>query len=423
MELKGKCIIAFSHSNYLIKSAGVEKFIEEESIVLKENDIHFIQVFPIIECNKLLYKFGLNIQYVGINIDNKFAGIIEIDKLVSYILKIAHNNHFLLEGIQIHHLHGWNIKKMISIIKELELPVKLYIHDYDTVSPYIMCTDVLPKFKYNILVVSSPEYKKCKYYKKGYDHYLSIKAFLNSITKYIVQVYVPSENTLKIWSRYFPEFKDKVSIRPHLTFTNIKNSRIPNKILRIAYIGSTAEHKGFNQWKKLVNQLYDLGFDFYYFGNSNYQDARIKKVNVDFHNKKLPSMTAQLKRNNIDIVFMWSECQETYAYTLYEAVAAGCFILTNDHSGNITTEVEQNKYGKVFTHFEDCLKYLNEGNVILDVEKYVENIKIPKTLEVNRDLQSLTFKNVLKEHKKLKKYHPNYFLTFLYWLLRVKNEY
>lgn len=422
MVCKKKCIIAFSHSNYLIKSAGVEKFIKEEQEVLQNNNIHLIQLFPIIELNKIILKIGLSLQYVGINIDQKFCAVVQTEKVFNYLVNLLNKGKMKPLGIQIHHLHGWNTKILAKIIKEFGLPVKFFIHDYDMVSPYIMNTDVDKKYRYNILLVSTPEYKKCKYYQKGLNYYNSVKTFLMSISNYIVNFYVPSKSTYDIWTSFFDEYKDITIIRSHLKYTLVDNYRKRHNYkgkLNLAYIGSTAIHKGFTSWKKLLKNLYKSKYKYYYFGKATLKDKNINSFLVDYQDKTLPSMTEQLNKNNIDVIFMWAECQETYCYTFYEAIAAGCFILTNDHSGNITNEVEKKGYGKVFKTIDECVNYLNSDRINKDLKEYVDNIKIPKNLKINNALEGLSF----KENKKYsieakKKVHKNMIVTFLYKILR-----
>jgi hypothetical protein len=54
------------------------------------------------------------------------------------------------------------------------------------------------------------------------------------------------------------------------------------------------------------------------------------------------SMVEALVHNKIDVAFLWSLCPETFSFTLYESIAAGCFVLTNRDSGNIGAYVKEN---------------------------------------------------------------------------------
>lgn len=419
---KQNCIIAISHSNYLIKSAGIEKFLKEEESLLEQNNIKLIHIFPVIEINKILSKLKMPMQYVGINLAGKFKAIVEINKLTNYILKILKQNKLNPIGIQIHHLHGWDTVKLIAFIHAMALPVKIYIHDYDTVSPYIMCNDVASEYKYNIKKVSLPQYKNCKYYEAGKRYYQNIKLFFNAISNEIVQIYVPSDNTFKIWTSYFKEYKSITQIRPHAIYKLINNFHKISSPLKIAYLGSTAEHKGYKEWKYLIKHLPSTKYTYYYFGSAKVNDEGVISVFVDFQRKDLPNMVEQLKQNNIDIAFMWSKAQETFCYTFYEAITAGAFVLSNDQSGNIADEIKKNNYGKTFGNIGECISYLNSDKVYLDLENYVNKSKIPQKLLVNNDIESLSFKNKEWNIKPMKTVHSNFIISKLYQVLRVKNE-
>jgi glycosyltransferase involved in cell wall biosynthesis len=69
-------------------------------------------------------------------------------------------------------------------------------------------------------------------------------------------------------------------------------------------------------------------------------------------------MLDSLRINQIDVLFHGSIVPETFSYVLYEAIGAGCFILTTNQSGNVADYVQENKNGLVFETFTDLMDYL-----------------------------------------------------------------
>ena len=65
-----RCIIVISHSNYRIKSAGIEKFISDTTRQIISSGIHVLHIFPVIELNKKIGK-----DFIGFNYDGLFRGI------------------------------------------------------------------------------------------------------------------------------------------------------------------------------------------------------------------------------------------------------------------------------------------------------------------------------------------------------------
>ena len=64
------CVILISHSNYRIKSAGVEKYIGEITELFQRKKIQSIHFFPIIEVNKRSRFFGR--EYAGVHYNGQF---------------------------------------------------------------------------------------------------------------------------------------------------------------------------------------------------------------------------------------------------------------------------------------------------------------------------------------------------------------
>ena len=59
-----------------------------------------------------------------------------------------------------------------------------------------------------------------------------------------------------------------------------------------------------------------------------------------------------MEKDKIDIVMLLSNWPETYSYTMYEALAANCFILSNENSGNIEQNVRKEHWGIIYRDYE-----------------------------------------------------------------------
>ena len=91
------------------------------------------------------------------------------------------------------------------------------------------------------------------------------------------------------------------------------------------------------------------------------------------------AMIKALRKNKIHIVVLFSCCPETYSYTYHEATAAGCYIVTNDESGNIAYMVDKNGNGIVLKNSTESLyQFLkNEEKVRKEYQSYLNsNFKI-----------------------------------------------
>lgn len=76
------------------------------------------------------------------------------------------------------------------------------------------------------------------------------------------------------------------------------------------------------------------------------------------------AMLEALRRNEIDVVFHWAIWPETFSYVLYEAIGAGCFILTSHLSGNVADFVAKNKNGIIFLSFSNLVEHLSDPDLL-----------------------------------------------------------
>ncbi len=160
MAEKNECIIIISHSNYRIKSAGVEKYITEISELLNSASIHSVHLFPVIEVNRLLKRNQFKkCNFIGVNINGVFKGIYDGNKLHLLLYRIQKKYNFQYSGIHLNHLHGWDLSVLQRELLLSDLPIKIIIHDYE-----MICSNLLSSDGYGAICrknVTAPELEKC----------------------------------------------------------------------------------------------------------------------------------------------------------------------------------------------------------------------------------------------------------------------
>ena len=388
-------IIIISHSNYRIKSAGVEKYIGDITPLLNKNNYQVVQIFPVIEVNKFSKKFKSSLEYVGININGNFEGIFNEKKLYESLNFLSQKYEFNYKGILLNHLHGWNLDSLEKTLSRLNLLINIFIHDYEMICENTLKTD--GNGEKCRVSISKPEYSKCEACKYGWNSLLQYKRnnnFLECISDMIVKVVAPSEIARKVWIDSFKKYENKSKVRPHTKYFGTYKKLHTNSKIRIAYLGSISEHKGYKEWCDLVKQLDTNQYELYYFGKNDITMNNVRKVFVDFQSGS--NMIEELRRHNIDIVFLWSKSLETYCYTYYEAYCSGCYIITNNYSGNIAYEVLNNTSGKVFETLKDSIIFFKNTTQIKTILENQINRSFPLELLENDDIDDLTFDNQKK---------------------------
>ena len=71
MIRKSELIVSFSHTNYVIKNGGTEKFVTELSQVLQQNEYNHLCFYPFMKRKKVAGK-----SIVGFNFNDEFIGVI-----------------------------------------------------------------------------------------------------------------------------------------------------------------------------------------------------------------------------------------------------------------------------------------------------------------------------------------------------------
>lgn len=383
-----KCLIVFSHSNYIVKSTGTEKCIRELTNVLLNQGVVTIQVFSMY--NRYSRVFGN--QLIGVNFNNEFIGIYQfkdLGYLVSFICK-KHDLH--LVGSHLHHLLNFDLIKLQEVLISLQLPVTLFIHDYYTVCPSINMIDSRGEF----CGVSFPSNEKCihcSYYLSAQKFDL-IRKFLEGIYASIFSVIVPSDDVFGRWVSVYQEFKHITHVRGHLLPQGCyEREYIEGQKIKIAFVGLQLDLKGYKDWVTFADaQLEkDKPYELHYFGEAKHHHPSVSDHVVSTAAEGKDAMITSLRKNNIDFVFLWSQCPETYSYVYYEASAAGAVIITNPKSGNIAKMVDKMGNGIVLANIEQVI------NIFSDVEAVTRLLKskiekppfAPDHLETNPDIMNL----------------------------------
>lgn len=411
--MQERCIIYISSSNYKKVAAGTEKFINELTGLFIKDKVHSIHFFPLSRVNNYINKFGLAKNFIGVNYDGVFQGVYLIEDLESAIAYLEQRYNVKCDRVIINQLHDWNLQPLEKLMHRMKLSVIVVVHDYMMVCPYIMLDD-RDKFVCG-RVIDKPSKKRCMncvYSDKALGYYYAINAFFESINQYICRIVFPSKSAEANWLAVYPLFSDRAVIRPHLEYkTTVITKKWPTKI-KIGYLGTISELKGYEEWVRLLRCLDKEKFEFFYFGKGTgiAEKDGANAVYVDSNSDNSPKMADQLKENQIDVAFLWSKCLETYSYTYFEAYEAGCFILTSNASGNITDQVKINMNGETFNSLNDCIVFLNNNDWKTRISK-IDEVKPNRSVEEFSPILPYSI-NVAKTKK------PAFLMTLLYRCLR-----
>lgn len=389
--------MSFTYGLPLNVSGGIPKVINEHRKMFVDKGFGYITIFPI--------KRFIDNRY-GILDDANDVRIVNHEELLRFIQLL--NSKGCIVEIHIHHLMCVNFTFLKKLLSQTDCRIVFFVHDFYTVCPSLN------------LINSNGDYcgeecrsdskcMNCKYYRSYSNIYLEIIGFFSDFKKRM-DIIAPSKSAIRIWLKSYPTFTNQFKVVPHQVskHIDIKHEAITDIMehkLNIAYIGSTSEIKGWNEFlnaKKALDET-KRNFKFYVFSNNKIKNKNITQVfvNVGLNND---AMIEALTSNHIDVAILNSKWPETYSYTLFESLVAGAFVITNKISGNIYEYIANNGGGLVMQTPTELTEILIDEKKIRRLifdEKSKKN-KVLATIAPNTEIvDSFIIKNavgtILKE--------------------------
>ena len=365
-------IISISHNDYLKETTGgVQVYIAHEQKSVFRDGTSYLHLFP--------HAFGLNLLLdedpnflVGINLDGEHLGVSQIDALIEAIAALPN---LTLENIHIHHSMGFNVHAIQKILDIGSRRAEFWLHDFFSLCPsYHLLRNELeycgaPNANSNACGI-------CKY---GGHRKEQQPALWRLFEDNHLHVIAPSSFALNFWQEKFPIKNIPGKIIPLLSLRwSTPIPPLKNKIekglagLSIGYLGFPLDQKGWKTWLKLVEACTtDSRYKFFHFSSAEGTPGNYHRIHVAVTPEKPGMMIDTLRQENIDVALLWSLVPETFSFTLHEALAAGCFIVTNKKSGNIQDFLRRNpEYGLVLDGESDLLELFANGELARRVKQY-----------------------------------------------------
>ena len=383
MEFKNS-VLVLTHSNYVVTDAGVEKVIQGQQKLFIENEINFIAVNPI---RKDIEIFGwvhsTTMSNYELIINGKDQG--EIDH--QDFLKLLSTEGLL--GVIIHELVTFKKdERLFAFFDKVQCPIYYSVHDYA-----MLCYNhVLMRNNKEFCGFDPISFKKCKNCRFYLEGKLNEKWQKKFVERYPQITYLfPSVVVRDNWKKTFP-VKNRLRIVPNTKF-GTQMQEYPEKLqhekIRVAFVGYGRVEKGWETWKKICKK-YDQEYDLYILGDG-VCDGEVKKVPVSVAKDGPNAMVDAIRKNQIDIAFLWSTVSESYSYTFFESYVNGCYIITNPLSGNICYMTKQYQCGQIFESEEQLFTFLDDVNGVKDsIEAmYRSRIEHPLSIENNDEILNL----------------------------------
>ena len=363
-KLREEYVISLSHDNYLSITGGAQIYLADEQRLINQQNKSYIHVYPYKKENTLVSSE--KILYVGVNVDGEPAFETEPNELVTALTALENKK---LMKLVIHHTMGFNLVTLQLFLDFAQRKGTFWLHDYFSLCP-----------SYNLRrndneYCGAPDIQSnaCQLCKYGHQRRLQAPEIEQLFRENQLDVAAPSRFSYELWQSRFPIQSTPHIIPPAaLKWKNNTPADLTKGILRIGFLGYPLDYKGWQAWLRLTQELNgNKRYEFFHFstqsgalGNYTRIDARVTKEN------RL-AMVESLRQSHIDVAFLWSIVPETFSFTLHEALAAGCYIVTNPNSGNIQDYIKRHpKRGSILQNETELFKFLRSDDLVNSINEY-----------------------------------------------------
>ncbi|WP_430259408.1 glycosyltransferase [Neorhizobium sp. IRS_2294] len=354
-------VLSLSHTCYIEVVAGTELVVGKEQLLFNTRDYGYVHISPC-ESSDFIFDTALEETRFKVVVDGALVGIFSGDQIAECMkrYKAAARRVFV-----VHSPLGHSLPAMTGLNEAFSATENYYwLHDYSS-----LCKG------YNLLrnqvefcgapPLDSIACSVCIFGDERARRVAQINALFAQIPFVVLS---PSEAALNIWVKSFNGRRHGEEVVPHseLSPTNEpKDERAPHLPIRIAFVGYPVEHKGWRIFKEVVAaNRFNMNYEFLHFVSQSFNhhhDRYVTRVHAEVKAGSETSMVELIRQNNIDLVIMPSGWPETFSFVTYEAIAAGCTILTLKNSGNVASIIRKMERGVVFDNPRDLVDFFSDG--------------------------------------------------------------
>jgi hypothetical protein len=355
------CVLAISHDDYRRGVAGTQKVLQQEQALLAARKISYIQIHPASLQPAIQFFHGDFLM--GLYVDSQYLGALAWRQVRKILLALADRG-VTFRATHLHHLLGFRLGLVEEILHSVNAPKRFFLHDFHSVCQQFNLMKNGTEFCGGP-PLGSPTCRDCAHGPGRPAHFLGYRALLN---RWNPEVVAPSTVARDLWGGAYSALAKNVRIVPHQVgtpaSTNCKPPELNQPRLRVAYVGYQLPIKGWAEWKLVAKALPREKYELFVIGQCFESLPDVHYIPVSFISDGSDAMLRALRELHIHLAFLWSLVPETYSFTLFESLAAGCFVLTNPRSGNIAAQVERERAGLVAKDLPQLLEFLTDANQV-----------------------------------------------------------
>lgn len=326
-------IVAFSHDHYLTIAGGVQNCLRDEQILLCAEGWAYLHLCPNRPLPMLAEPVPADSFEVLISLSGATIGVALLSDL-EVILDEVRATGRVTRSI-VHHLLGFAPERVEKLVRATgDVNPIVWVHDLFTLCPsiHMLRNDATfcfaPKCDSAVCGI-------CVYGPDRSSHVRRMSDFFASLRP---QVVAPSATLLEFWRCHggYACRQSRVVAPCEVCFDRVVPAYDAARPLRVAFLGSSAYHKGWDAYESLVRwHVRDPRYQFFHIGSEGPDVPRLQRIPVTVTPGSRLAMVEAVTEAGIDVVINWSLCYESFSFTAAEAVAAGAFVVARRDAGHV----------------------------------------------------------------------------------------
>jgi len=364
-------VLSISHDCYPLVVGGTQIFIADEQRKFNERKYVYFHLSPLLGALRMR-KDAADEAVLRLVVDGRVVGAGTAVEFADAISEALGD----FAGPKIFAVHcalGHSTDALLAVRDSFRPTDSFYwLHDYSS-----LCTG-LNLLRNDIDYCGAPPEgamacNVCIYGESRKEHMREIARLFEACEFKVVS---PSDAAREIWleSSHLPHKGVLTVAHSLIETTGVWRDTRPSQLIgrpqhpvRVAFMGYRSVAKGSGAFERIVHESCGVAaYEFYHFASPGVEpsSARVKKVDVSVTAQDRDAMVRALTENDIDIVVIASIWPETFSYTLFESLAAGCDIVTVADSGNVAAKVQETGRGLVFPDEDALVEFFVKGGAV-----------------------------------------------------------
>jgi len=354
VKCRGRLDIVCTHDDYRRSIGGVQLCVQIEEEISAADGRSYLVLYPYIPTPILSKAVQPSGYMYEVLLDGVHIGVIDASSLIKTLVEAvddASQVRFIA-----HSLIGHSPEVTQELLRGLGITNGVFwVHDYFSVCPGYTLLRNDAEFCHGPDPMSAA-CGTCIYGAERIPHLQRLDSLFGEVD---FTVLAPSKAAASLWEKATDlrhsalVVVNHCEIEPSEVSTGISPRLAEAGAIRVAFLGHPVFHKGWFAFTWLVAQCKEQSSDveFFHFAGAPAASRRsIEFVSTRTSASDRSAMSDALAAKEIDVVVLWSNWPETFSFTFHEALAAGVYVVTGPHSGNIADQLKDSKKGRCFAN-------------------------------------------------------------------------